>query len=137
MIRECVPGRLLGPITIGMTREQARAALLHQGATRDVRRWPYRRAVLAAQMNSFQVFFDDREVVEEVEAGVPHNDVRLGEVVLLGCPVADVVLQVSRFLAQDPTVSERGTGFEWAAGLRLWKQTREDDGFTTALVFRV
>jgi hypothetical protein len=134
MLLEIVPGRRLGPVEMGMTRSRARAALQPLGRTIEVTRWRNRPPVLAAHANAIQVYFNIGDVVEEVEVASGLG-AELSGIVLLDTYAATVLSQVSALLGEAPTASESDTSFEWASGLRLWRQTRDAGLFTTAVVF--
>jgi hypothetical protein len=71
------PGSGAGPITLGMSRDEAVFALRAIGAdVEQFGRWPGKPDVLMAEQNDLQVFFDANDHVFEVQLSGPSNGAR-------------------------------------------------------------
>lgn len=117
-----------------MTRMEAAAAMKSIGPISEIRRWRDQPPILAALNNAFQVMFTAQDTVQAVEVSAPELEAMLGEIQLLTLAVDEVLALVSRVLEEQPVASERDTAFDYSAGLALWRPTREDPTFRTALI---
>jgi len=146
---EIRPGQGIGPVQIGMSRDEARRAMQATGQTVDTIDRGDPRQALVMQGNGFQAYFDASDRVHAVEVMRPYLDMhsiagrppfaaRLGDVDVFRTPATHLVRIVSRVAPTDPHGEDPGVTFEFPTiGLDLWREGIEDTPyFETVYVSR-
>ena len=144
------PGNGIGPVEIGMSRDEAKRAMEKTGRrVESFVRWENTPPVLAMQENSFQVYFDRSDRVKEIEVMGPSSDGQgfgeeppfaalYGTVDVFRTRASKLVDVVSQDAAPDPTAEEHGAAFAVPTiGISLWREsTEETPFFETVLVHK-
>jgi hypothetical protein len=138
---EITPGKGIGPVEIGMSREEARRAMtVRDRAVRSVDRGAARPALMM-HGGTFQVDFGPADRVEAVqvvrgsrEALLPRERLPfvalLDDVDVFQTPATDLVARVSRKTKVQPSSDDPGVTFEFPTiGLGFWRETAEEGPF--------
>jgi hypothetical protein len=134
---EIRPGRGIGPVRIGMSREEARLAMQATGQSVV----SLERQMLGMHGGAFRIHLDATARVESVEVvrGTPTAlqpgeelpfAALLGDVDVLRTPATDLVALVSRKTKPDPNGPDPGVTFEFpAVGLGFWRESPDEGPF--------
>ena len=138
---EIRPGKGIGPVQIGMSREAARLAMQASGQAVAAPRHGDPRPMLESHRGAFRVHLDAAGRVQAVEVVRGSREaLRPGErlpfvavlddIDVLQTPATDLVALVSRKTKLDPHSDDPGVTFEFPTiGLGFWRETSEQGPF--------
>jgi hypothetical protein len=136
------PGSGVGPVQLGMSRDDAKRAMGTTGhKVESFDRWQRSPPVLAMQENSFQVYFDGSDRVEAIELMGPSSDgqsfgdeppfaAHYGDVDVFRTRASELADVVSRDADPDKEAEDHGVAFTFPTiGISLWREGTEDTPF--------
>ena len=138
---EIRPGKGIGPVKLGMSRDEARHAMQARGQRVVSLDRGDPRPALAMHGNGFQVYFDAADRVHGVEVMRPYSAAlrpgerlpfaaELEDVDVFQTPATDLVALVSRKTRLDPDSHDPGVTFEFPSiGLGFWREGIEHARF--------
>ena len=136
------PGSGVGPVKIGMSRDDAKRAMETTGhKVESFVRWQNRPPVLAMQGEFLSGYFDRSDRVEAIEVMGPPSDAqslgdeppfaaRYGDVDVFRTRASTLADLVSRDAEPDTTAEDHGVAFTFPTiGIALWREGAEGTPF--------